>query len=312
MSQVFDAVLKRKIGLFKSTATHSTLIALKNALNNFMKPTTAEKPATELPLAVVDEKPIQRQPMEISATASQILSVIERAASNKDIDVDKMERLLQMQERILAKEAESEFNEAMQTVQAEIPRILRDATNPSTNSKYTRLESLLKIVVPIYTKVGFSLSFGTADCPVANHYRITCTVSHKGRAGSHTRPYQCDIPADTMGMKGSLNKTATHGFGSTMSYGRRYLTLLIFNIALVNEDDDKTRQKPSTSGRTATQATLQWFIEQTKDIHQKLLQYGIDLAIIMPDESLDNWPLSKCPTTKGELAALRKEVEAQK
>lgn len=240
------------------------------------------------------------------------LAVIERAASNKEIDVEKMERLLQMQERILAKQAESEFNEAMQRVQQEVPRILRDATNPSTNSKYTRLESLLKVVVPIYTSAGFSLSFGTSDCPIQNHYRIICDVAHKGTAGSFTRHYQCDIPADTTGMKGILNKTPTHGFGSTMSYGRRYLTLLIFNIALVNEDDDAKTQRQSSTGKVATTATRNWFLEQTKDIHVKLQAYGIDLAIIMPDQSLEDWPLEKVPTSKAELAALRKEVEAHK
>ena len=194
---------------------------------------------------MIMEKSLQK--VEPAETAlSSTLAVIERAAGNKEIDVDKMERLLQMQERILAKQAESEFNEAMQRVQQEIPRILRDATNPSTNSKYARLESLLKVVVPIYTAFGFSLSFGTSDCHVPGHYRIVCDVAHKGMAGSFTRHYQCDIPADTTGMKGTLNKTATHGFGSTMSYGRRYLTLLIFNIALINEDNDgDDYKKPS-------------------------------------------------------------------
>mgnify|MGYP002040969543 CR=1 FL=1 len=43
---------------------------------------------------------------------------------------------------------------------------------------------------------------------------------------------------DANGMKGQQNKTATHAFGSSMSYGRRYLLLMVFDIALTNEDDD--------------------------------------------------------------------------
>ena len=38
-------------------------------------------------------------------------------------------------------------------------------------------------------------------------------------------------------MKGTQNKTATHAFGSTMSYGRRYLKLMIFDVATTDEDD---------------------------------------------------------------------------
>ncbi len=257
----------------------------------------------------------QNEQLEIArreeSPMTSTLAVIERAAANKEIDVEKMERLLQMQERILAKQAESEFNEAMQKVQQEVPRILRDATNPSTNSKYTRLESLLKIVVPIYTSAGFSLSFGTSDCTIPDHYRIICDVAHKGTAGSFTRHYQCDIPADTTGMKGMMNKTKTHGFGSTMSYGRRYLTLLIFNIALVNEDDDGGRaQKPSSSGRVVTPELRNRFFEVSKPWHAKLQAMAIDLGWIMPNEGLDALPDNQIPTTKGELAALQSKVEA--
>jgi len=246
------------------------------------------------------------QAREASAQSS-LLTVIERAATNKDLDVARMKELLDMHERICAKQAEQEFNDAMRSVQSEVPRILRDATNPSTNSRYTRLESLLKIIVPIYTQHGFSISFGTSDCPLPSHYRITAAVSHRG---GHSRPYQCDIPVDNVGMKGNLNKTATHGFGSTMSYGRRYLTLLIFNIALVNEDDDKQSVKPSVSARVATAATREWALEQLRDIHLKLRAYLIDTAAIMPDEGLTDWPLTIVPTTKGELAELRRKVEA--
>jgi hypothetical protein len=43
----------------------------------------------------------------------------------------------------------------------------------------------------------------------------------------HSRHYQADVPIDNTGPKGAQNKTMTHGFGSALSYGRRYLKLLI-------------------------------------------------------------------------------------
>jgi len=270
-----------------------------------MKP----KEQTEQP-ELVDAKPTEAVAIHEAqdVSTSSLLGIIERAAKDTSTDVDKMEKLLAMYERVRASQAEMSFNDSMRAVQEEIPRIHRDAVNPSTNSHYARLESLLKIVVPIYTAHGFSLSFGTGECPLPGHYRITCIVSHKA---GHSRPYQCDIPADTTGMKGSLNKTPTHGFGSTMSYGRRYLTLLVFNIALVNEDDDGGDSgKKSSSGKVATPATLKWFLEQTKDIHVKLQAYGIDAGLIMPDAGLEDWPLTNVPTSKSELTELRKKVEA--
>lgn len=177
----------------------------------------------------------KKQEVIPAENGNAVLSMIERVAMDPNADVDKLERMLAMQERILDREAESAFNVAMQEAQAEMPRIVRDAKNSSTNSRFARLETIAEKVKPIITKHGFSMSFGTSDSPLEKHYRITCIVSH---TAGHSREYHADVPADTTGMKGTQNKTATHGFGSTMSYGRRYLTLLIFDIALTDEDDD--------------------------------------------------------------------------
>ena len=186
------------------------------------------------------------------AIRNNLLSVIERAAKDPTVDITKMERLLAMQERIVARQAEEEFNIAMSDAQREMPRIKRDAKNPSTQSLYTRLETLNDAAIPVYTKHGFSLSFGTADCPVADQLRITCVVSHRG---GHSRNYQCDLPNDSIGTKGLPNKTKIHGAGSTFSYGRRYITLMIFNITLVDEDDDGNRgAKPKPQGPSALSA----------------------------------------------------------
>ena len=84
------------------------------------------------------------------------------------------------------------------------------------------------------------MSFGTAECPYEGHYRITCKVAHKA---GHTRDYQGDFPADVAGSQGKANKTAIQGYGSTLSYGRRYLTLLIFNVVLTDEDNDGNKLK---------------------------------------------------------------------
>jgi hypothetical protein len=177
---------------------------------------------------------------ELAVTESTaMVSMIERLAARPDINVDNLERILAMQERIMAKQAEVSFDEAMMACQQEIPAILRNKNNQQTSSRYADLEAINEAIVPIYTKHGFSLSFSTADCPVAEHYRVTCLVSRSG----YSRSYQGDIPNDVTGLKGNANKTRTHAFGSTMSYGRRYLTLLIFNITLTNEDNDGQRKQ---------------------------------------------------------------------
>jgi hypothetical protein len=162
-----------------------------------------------------------------------IINVIARAASDPNTDVDKLERLLAMQERVLEREAEQRFNVAMLQAQEEMRPVLKNRQNKETHSTYADLEQVSSIVDPILRKNGFSLSFGTADCPYPAHYRVTCNVSH---IGGFTKLYQADVPVDNTGPKGSQNKTMTHGFGSALSYGRRYLKLLICDIATTDDD----------------------------------------------------------------------------
>lgn len=179
---------------------------------------------------VLDEMQV---PAVVQDLGGGILNVIARAAADPAVDVDKLERLLAMQERVLAREAEQAFNAALLAAQDEIRPIVRNKTNSSTNSKYADLEAVSDAIDPIFRTHGFSSSFGTADCPMEGHYRVTCRLSH---TGGHSRDYQADVPADTAGIKGTANKTATHGFGSALSYGRRYLKLLIADVPTTDDD----------------------------------------------------------------------------
>lgn len=162
-----------------------------------------------------------------------IINVIARAAADPNTDVDKLERLLAMQERVLEREAGRAFNAAMREAQEELRPVLKNQKNPETHSTYADLERISDVADPVIHKHGFSLSYGTADCPLANHYRVTCSVSH---TGGFTKDYQADVPLDNTGPKGGQNKTTTHGFGSALSYGRRYLKLLIFDIKTTDDD----------------------------------------------------------------------------
>lgn len=161
------------------------------------------------------------------------LAVIERAARDPNTDVEKMERLFALHERLLLRDAEAAFNDAMHLAQSQMPQVARDASNETTRSRYTRLETLSAAASPIIAANGFSLSYGTDESPLPDHYRIICDVAHKG---GFTKPYHVDLPIDNTGMKGTKNKTDTHGAVSAISYGRRVLKLLIFDIA--TKDDD--------------------------------------------------------------------------
>jgi hypothetical protein len=167
--------------------------------------------------------------------ATPILSMIERASRDPAVDIDKMERLILMQERMQAKAARDEFDAAMADAQEAMRAISPDKDNSQTKSKYATYAALDHAVRPIYSKHGFALSFNTGDAPNPAEVRVLCTVSHRG---GHRQDYKIDMPADGKGPQGASVMTRTHATGAAASYGQRYLLKLIFNLAVGDIDDD--------------------------------------------------------------------------
>lgn len=174
-----------------------------------------------------DEVPIAQ------SGATAFVSMIERAARDPAVNMDKLERLLAMKERQETRVAEQAFAEAMTKAQSEMRAVAADANNPQTRSRYASYMALDRATRPIYTKHGFALSFTTGEA-ATDHILIVCDVSH---AAGHTRRYSVPMPADGKGAKGGDVMTKTHAVGAAMTYGQRYLLKMIFNIA-VGEDTD--------------------------------------------------------------------------
>lgn len=192
----------------------------------------------------------EQLPAPVTDINGGLLAVIERAVRDPSVDIDKMERLLAMQERVMSETARREFNAALRAAKSEIKPVLRNKTNDQTNSRYADLEAVSDTIDPIIDRHGFAPTFGTGTTELAGHYRITCDLLHEG---GHERHYFADVPIDIAGIKGTKNKTDTHGFGSTMSYGRRYLKMLIFDVSTTDDDGNaaSSGDKPRISEQQA-------------------------------------------------------------
>lgn len=196
------------------------------------------------------------------------LQLIKNAASDPAVDVNKLEKLLEMQERILARRAEMAFSAAMTSAQSVVKRIAADALNPQTRSKYATYQALDKALRPIYTSNGFALSFNTEDSPLPEYMRVVCDVSH---VDGHSRKYRLDMPIDGKGAKGGDVMTKTHAVGAGASYGMRYLLKMIFNVAIGEDDNDGNEVSPAISEDQV--ATLKAMIEEVKADESKFLKY---------------------------------------
>jgi hypothetical protein len=163
-------------------------------------------------------------------SVSPMLNLIDRAIE-KGTDADQLDKLVQLAERMMATQALADYNRAMNLCQQEMPVIVKQKAG--AKGKYAPLEDIVALITPCYCKHGFSLSFDTGDSPITDHIRIQCDVMH---AGGHVVHRHLDLPVDGKESKGGMS--AIQGHGSTVSYGRRYLTAMIFNLTVAGEDTD--------------------------------------------------------------------------
>lgn len=168
------------------------------------------------------------------AKEESLLSIISRCALDPKIQVEKMQALLEMKERIDQAEAKKLFHTAMIGAQESMRPVLRNCENRESHSRYANLEMVDRSIRPVYTRHGFVLSFNSKEGK-DGMLRMSCLCMHKG---GHTEEYELSGHLDGTGIKGTQNKTGIMAAGSTVSYLRRYLTCMIFNVVLTNEDDD--------------------------------------------------------------------------
>lgn len=218
---------------------------------------------------------------EGQAENDAFLAMIERAARDPSVDMDKMERLISMRERMQASAAERAFEDAMAAAQEAMQPIRADANNPQTKSKYASYLALDTAIRPVYTRHGFSLSFDTADGAPADHVRVVCKVACSG----HRERPRIDMPSDGKGAKGGDVMTKTHATGAAIQYGKRYLLGMIFNIAVSKDDDgnaatSKANDGPITDSQVKELLAL---IEEVGAVVPKFCEiYQIDSAPELP------------------------------
>jgi hypothetical protein len=162
------------------------------------------------------------------------VAMIERVARDSSIDIDRLDRLLVMRERENARRAEQAWKAAMSAAQAEMEPIRADSSNHQTRSRYASHAALDGAIRSIYTGHGFGLTFDSGDAALPDHVRIICDVSHPD---GHSRRYHLDMPVDGKGARGGDVMTKTHAMGSGITYGKRYLLGMIFNLAVTKDDD---------------------------------------------------------------------------
>jgi len=165
--------------------------------------------------------------------ADSVMNLIAEAAMNPQMDVAKLEKLMDLQQRILDRDAKTAFDVDFVKMKPELPVVARRKSNTQTKSKYAPLEDINRDVDPILSRYGF----GTATRIVrqdADSVTVEAILRHRG---GHYVSNEITMPLDRTGIAGSLNKTMVHAIALTVTYCKRVAVCALLNISTGDDKD---------------------------------------------------------------------------
>lgn len=174
------------------------------------------------------------QPQQTAVAAVNQPMQLLQIAVQSGADVDKLEKLMALQERWDAQQAKKAYFDALSQMQAEMP-IIRKLSNASFATKsggqmsyaFAKLEDIVEQMKPLLKKFGFSFRF---EQGFENGIFIKCIATHKD---GHSEECSMVGGADMSGNKNPLQQVA-----SSVTYLRRYTLTGVFGISTADADID--------------------------------------------------------------------------
>lgn len=198
---------------------------------------------------------------ELQITQSSPLAMAaEFLKKDSNIDIDKLSKLLDVQERWERNEAKKAYVEAMAAFKASPPTIKKDrhvkfdTQKGKTEYFHASLENVTATINQALSKHGLTASWTT----VQNNgsVTVTCVITH---VFGHSESTSLTSAPDTSGSKNPIQ-----AIGSAVSYLQRYTLLSLVGLATEGQDDDGagTSAKPKEPEKKWT--------KKQKEIAEKL------------------------------------------
>jgi len=199
-------------------------------------------------------------------TPAEMLSLaIERGSG-----LDMVSKLMDLQERWEASEAQKAFRSAFAAFKAEAVTVIKNKSvsdGPLKGRSYAELHSFVNAVTPALSRHGLSASWDiTRD--EKDWIEVACKIEH---VHGHSKIVSMGGPPDAGGAKNAIQARA-----STITYLERYT--LKAACGLAEQDDDADGRARARDGEPSTildaqLARLRRIIEETRSSEQKLCAY---------------------------------------
>jgi hypothetical protein len=203
-----------------------------------------------------------------------IISMIERAARDPSVDIDKFERLMTMKERVDKQNALRAFNDAVAQAKGEFGTIVKnrvvDFTSQKgrTNYRHEDFSAVANVVDPVLKRHGLAYRFRSTQN--GQRLTVTCILSH---AHGHSEETTLDVAEDHSG-----NKNSIQAIGSAATYLQRYTLKLALGLASSHDDDGRRASEPQGFITDDQQAAIRKLCDDT----------GTDLGQFLTFANADN------------------------
>lgn len=166
----------------------------------------------------------QQQPI----TPMQMLSM----AVSQGADLEKLTKLMDLQERWEKNEARKAYHRAFSEFKAEAVDVVRNklvTDGPLKGKSYAELNAVVDTVTPALSRHGLSASWRISK-DEKDWLEVTCTITHEL---GHSESVSMGAGPDVGGAKNSIQARA-----STVTYLERYTLMAATGLAAKNQDDD--------------------------------------------------------------------------
>ena len=194
-------------------------------------------------------------------------------AINKNADMDKLERLMEMHLLHEEREAKKAYHKAMTGFKANAPKIFKDKTvsHSGMSYKHPSLGNIADCINSELTRHGLSASWDIKQ-ENNNLVKVICIITHEL---GHSEICEMIAPPDDSGKKNKIQQIA-----STVSYLQRYTLLAVTGLASNETDNDGQTEQPSRKTISAEQQTA---------LLVKLQGKNIDPAIVCSEFNINDF-----------------------
>lgn len=165
-------------------------------------------------------------------------------AIEKDAGIEKIQQLMDLQERWEANQARKAFDAAISLARADIKPIVKKATvdfetskGGRTHYKHETLDAIAEQIDPILSDHGLSYRFRSRQ--ENGMLTVTCIVAHRD---GHYEETALSGPPDSSG-----SKNAYQSVGSAATYLQRYTLKLALGLSAAKDDDAESAGQQESS-----------------------------------------------------------------